>query len=319
MTERGGKRATTEAGSVVDPRNYTAKAATDATYNLAEGIIWDDHANLVRWVDIWNGRVLTGSLTGHRITEISEVSLTTTAGAVALAQDGGLLVAAGRGLATISPFGELSMGPGLLGDRTDVRLNDGTVDRFGAFVVGTLSLAERTDEEVLLRVWPDGRAETLRAGIGLSNGVAFSPAGDTIYHVDTFAGTVSRHSYGDAPLDPNEPWVTVLDELPAPPDGLTVDAEGALWVAQWGGGSVRRYSPTGEFLAVVHVDAAQASCPAFIGPGLLTLAITTAQEGLDAITDQAGAIFLADVGTAGLAAQRWAGSTEHPYWKAETT
>lgn len=318
MTEHGCQRATTEAGSRVAPRSYTAIAATDATYNLAEGILWDDDANLVRWVDIWKGRVLSGSLSGHRITDIREVSLTSTAGAVALAEDGGLLVAAGRCLATISPSGELSMGPDLLGNRTDVRFNDGTVDRFGAFVVGTLSLAERTDEEVLLRVWPEGRTETLRACIGLSNGVAFSPAGDTIYHVDTFAGTVSSHSYSDAPLDPEEPWVTVLNELPAPPDGLTVDAEGALWVAQWGGGSVRRYSPTGEFLAEVHVDASQASCPAFIGPGLSTLAITTAQEGLDAITDQAGAIFLADVGTAGLPARRWAGSTDRPYWKAET-
>lgn len=298
---------------------YEATAATDAAYNLAEGILWDDRTNLVRWVDIWQGRVLSGSLCGNRILDVTEVSIGSTAGAVALAEDGGLLVAAARSLATISPTGELSMGPDLLNDRTEVRFNDGSADPFGAFVVGTLSLSERTDEEELLRVWPDGTVEVLRSGIGLSNGVAFSPTGETIYHVDTLAGTVSSHSYRSGPFDRNEPWATVLDDLPATPDGLTVDADGALWVAQWGGASVRRHAVTGELLAVVNVDAAQASCPGFIGPGLRTLAITTAQEGLSNLTDQAGALFVADVDTSGLPTHRWAGSTVNPYWKASTT
>lgn len=296
-----------------------ATAATPAEYNLAEGILWDGRASRVRWVDIWKGRVLSGALDHGSITDVHETIIGETAGAVALAQDGGLLIAAARGLATVSPTGDISHGPDLLGERTDVRFNDGTVDPHGAFVVGTLSLTERTDEEILLRVWPDGRTETLREGIGLSNGVAFSPDGATIYHVDTFAGTVSQHSYSPAPFNPDEPWVTVLTRLPAYPDGLTVDAEGALWVAQWGGSSVRRHTPTGALLAVVTVDAAQASCPGFIGPNLDTLAITTAQEGLDTLNDQAGAIFLADVGVSGLPPHRWAGSTTTPQWRKGNT
>ena len=123
--------------------------------------------------------------------------------------------------------------------------------------------------------------ETLRSGIRLSNGIAFSPDGGTIYHVDTIANTISRHSYGPGPFDHDEPWVVVLQDLPAYPDGLTVDSDGMLWVAQWGGSSVRRHAPTGELLDIVEVDATQASCPAFVGPDLDTLAITTAQEGLD--------------------------------------
>lgn len=296
-----------------------ATAATPAEYNLAEGILWDDRARLVRWVDIWKGRVLSGALDHGSITDVHETIIGETAGAVALAQDGGLLIAAARGLTTVSPTGDISRGPDLLGERTDVRFNDGTVDPHGAFVVGTLSLTERTDEEVLLRIWPNGRIETLREGIGLSNGVAFSPDGARIYHVDTFAGTVSQHSYGPAPFNPEEPWVTVLTGLPAYPDGLTVDAEGALWVAQWGGASVTRHAPTGELLAVVEVDATQASCPGFVGRNLGTLAIATAQEGLDAINDQAGAIFLADVGVSGPPPHRWAGSTTNPQWRKGNT
>lgn len=108
----------------------------------------------------------------------------------------------------------------------------------------------------------------------------------------------------------------ILTDLSHYPDGLTVDAEGMLWVALWGGASVRRHAPTGELLEVVQVDAAQVSCPAFLGPEQLsTLGITTAQEGLETWADQAGALFVADVGVAGLPVPRWRGSTTTPYWQ----
>ena len=70
------------------------------------------------------------------------------------------------------------------------RFNDGSVDPQGRFVVGTLALGAETGAEVLLRVSADGTVETLRSGIRLSNGIAFSPDGGTIYHVDTVANTV---------------------------------------------------------------------------------------------------------------------------------
>lgn len=292
-----------------------ATPATDAAYELAEGIIWDDRAGLVRWVDINAGRVLHGGLRDGRIVDIAAVDIGQTTGAVALAEDGGLLVAAARGLAAVSADGAVSIGPDLLGERRDVRLNDGAVDPQGRFVVGTLALGAETGDEVLLRISPDGSVETLRTGIRLSNGVAFSPDGGTIYHVDTLANTVSRHSYGDGAFDHDEEWMPILRDLPHFPDGLTIDAEGMLWVALWGGFSVRRHAPTGELLDVVEVDAAQVSCPAFLGPGLTTLGITTAQEGLASGPDRAGALFTADVGVAGLSVPRWRGSTTTPYWQ----
>jgi sugar lactone lactonase YvrE len=293
---------------------FHAEPATAAEYELSEGILWDDRAARVRWVDIWKGRVLSGALHDGRIFDITSTGLGQTAGAVALAEDGGLLVAAARSLATISVDGAVSFGPDLLGERTDTRLNDGSVDPQGRFLVGTLALGDETGQEVLLRVSADGTVETVRSGIRLSNGIAFSPDGGTIYHVDTVANTVCRHSYGPGPFDHDEPWVTVLEGLPHFPDGLTVDSDGMLWIAQWGGASVRRHAPTGELLGIVEVDATQASCPAFVGPHLATLAITTAQEGLKDWTDSSGAIFLADVGATGLPVPRWRGSTTTPSW-----
>lgn len=304
---------------------HTGLVATDLRYELGEGVIWDDREHLVRWVDIWNGIVLSGGLRDGRIVNVTELSLAElslgeTVGAVALADDGGLLVAANRRLATISVAGDVSFGPDLLGARTGVRLNDGSVDPQGRFVVGTLSHTGKTVDdrgvEQLLRVSADGQIEVLREGIRLSNGVAFSPDGRMIYHVDTISQTVSSHSYGSGAFSTLEPWRTVLNanDLPNVPDGITVDATGALWVAQWEGSSVRRHAPTGELLDVVSVDATQVSCPGFVGPLLDSLAITTAHEGVATATNQAGALFLAEVNVSGLPAHRWAGSTTIPYW-----
>lgn len=296
---------------------YAGAAATDPIFDLAEGILWDDRAGLVRWVDIWAGRVHSGRLEAGAIVEIATLELGQTAGAVALADDGGLLIAAARGLAAVSPGGAVSFGPDLLGDRRDVRFNDGFVDPQGRFVVGSLALGAETGDEVLLRISPDGGVEQLRDGIRLSNGVAFSPDGGTIYHVDTYAGTVSRHSYGPRGFDTDEPWAVVLDDLPHYPDGLTVSTDGSLWVAQFGGSSVRRHASSGELLDVVTIDATQATCPAFVGPDLDILAITSGQEGMTSWSDHSGAIFLADVGAIGLPVPRWAGSTTTPYWHHE--
>lgn len=295
-----------------------ARPATEAIFELAEGVIWDDRAGLVRWVDIWAGRVLSGRLDGDRIVGVDTLELGQTAGAVALAEDGGLLVAAARGLATISPSGEVSVGPDLLGDRRDVRLNDGSVDPQGRFVVGTLALGDETGQEVLLRVSPDGAVETLRSGIRLSNGIAFSPDGAAIYHVDTAAGTVSRHTYGPGSFDLDEPWLVIIDELPHSPDGLTTSADGDLWIAQFGGSGVLRYSSAGERIGEVSIDATQATCPGFVGPGRDILAITSAQEGLGTWSDHSGAIFLAHSGATGLPVPRWRGSTSTPSWKEST-
>jgi sugar lactone lactonase YvrE len=296
-------------------KTFTASAATPPQYELAEGVIWDDFHGLVRWVNIWAGEILSAILEAGLLTSITATRVGQTAGAVALAADGGILVAGARGLITISPEGIRTDGPDLLGDRVHVRFNDGAVDPHGRFIVGTVSLGEPTGGEQLLRISPDGTMEVLRSDVQLSNGIAWSPDGQTIYHVDTLARTVSSHPYdaGDF-IDPAH-WQTVLDDFPALPDGLTVDSEGMLWVAQWGGGCVLCYTPQGELLASVEVDATQVSCAGFVGPGLDTLAITTATEGLSHDTgDASGAIFVADVGVRGVPENRWRGSTRSPGW-----
>ena len=77
---------------------------------------------------------------------------------------------------------------------------------------------------------------------------------------------------------------------------------------------MRRYALTGELLDIVTVDATQASCVGFVGAGLTTLAITTAQQGLASVTDSSGAIFITEASVPGVPEHRWSGSTTQPYW-----
>jgi len=273
-------------------RTSHARLAGPQRYSLAEGIIWDDRAGQAVWVDIHNGDLVRDL--DHPVA----VHLDTTVGAVALAEDGGLLVAGHRGLIAIAADGAVSRGPDLVGAAS--RLNDGVVDPQGRFIVGSGALSGRSDDQVLLRVSPDGTVETLREGLSLSNGLAFSADG-TLFHVDTWVKTIS--ALRDGSWQP----VLVLDDYP---DGITIDNDDHLWVALYGTGSARRYTLDGELLETVTIDTPEATCVGFLPQGL---AITS---GAESATDaNAGAIFIADVDAVGKPEHRWAGSTTTPYWK----
>jgi len=273
-------------------RTSRARLAGPQRYSLAEGILWDDRAGHAVWVDIHNGDVVRDL--DHPVA----VHLDTTVGAVALAEDGGLLVAGHRGLIAIAADGVISTGPDLVGVAS--RLNDGIVDPQGRFIVGSGALSGRSDDQVLLRVSPDGNVETIREGLSLSNGLAFSADG-TLFHVDTWVKTIS------ALRDQSWQPVLVLDDYP---DGITIDSDDHLWVALYGTGSVRCYTLDGELLETVTIDTPEATCVGFLPQGL---AITS---GAESATDaNAGAIFIASVEAKGRTENRWTGSTTTPYWR----
>lgn len=294
----------------------TARPATAVRDALGEGVLWDDRRKEIVWVDVLNGTIVRGRLLSTESVQItSSIGLDGFVGAVALAQDGGMLAAGTRGLVAVSPEGDISYGPDLLDERTDVRWNDGSVDPQGRFLVGSLALTEPSASERLLRIDAGGNTDVLRTGIALSNGIGFSPDGGTIYHVDSLAATVAAHSYGPGPFRTNEPWNIVLDGFDATPDGLTVDTDGHLWVAEWGAGRVRQFRTDGTVLQSVKVNAPQTTCPAFVGDGLDILAITTAATGLDQPARAgSGFLHLAHPGAKGQPTPRWPGSTRNPFW-----
>jgi sugar lactone lactonase YvrE len=298
---------------------FRAVPASDDRYGLGEGPLWDAGRNRVLWVDINAGEVHSGILAGLRVIHESVLAFAGTVGAVVSSVRGELLVAGARGLQTVSPEGVVSRGTQILaGDRAS-RLNDGACDPAGRFLVGSLALDDRLRQEVLVRVEDDGTILVIDDDLGLANGLAFTPAGDQLYSVDTMAGIVWIRDYEahTGAIGRRREFL----RLDGKPDGLCADTEGNLWIAIWGAGEVRCYSAAGEQRALVDVAAPNTTSVAFVGAGLDRLMVTTASEELsDAQLTRypdSGRLFIADVGVRGLVVHPWAGtvvaaSTERP-------
>lgn len=295
-----------------DPTVFVAEPAGPDRFLLGEGPVWDPERERLLWVDIENGRVHSGVLDGDRIQPREVVDVGGQVGAAVWAQDGTLLVAAQRGLLTITPDGARSPFATLLPDGRESRLNDGSCDPAGRFLVGSMAMDDRTGEEYLWRVEADGAITTVDDDLTLSNGLGWSPDGTTMYSVDTAANIVWARQYDvrDGSFGARRALFAVSG---GDPDGLCVDAEGNLWVAIWGGGEVRCYAPSGQVLSTVRVDRApHTSCPAFAGPDLDLLVITTARTGLtpEELRSSAagsGLLYTARVGVSGAPVPYWAG------------
>ena len=295
-------------------KRFHAVPASQHTYGLGEGPVWDADHDRVLWVDINAGEVHRGTLSAQGVREVGVLHLQETVGAVVSARDGELLIAGARRLYRVAPDGAVTPGPELITRRTASRLNDGGCDPDGRFLVGSLALDDRAGAEVLVRVDQEGGIEMIDQDLGMSNGLAFSPAGDQLYNIDTSARVVWIRAY-----DSRSGAVGHRQEflrVDGSPDGMCVDVEGNLWIAIWGAGEVRCYSAGGAPLAVVEVPAPNTTSVAFAGPALDTLLITTAAEQLGdaqrARYPDSGRLFTAQVEIDGLPVASWAGAGAWP-------
>ncbi|MFC4065100.1 SMP-30/gluconolactonase/LRE family protein [Actinoplanes subglobosus] len=278
---------------------HVSRVASDAGFLLGEGPVWDAARQRLLWVDIMAGDVHEGRLGADgRIVTTGVWSFEQSVGAVAVAETGDLLVAQRETLTRVHTDGRRTPLARVLPEGSPGRLNDGAVDPDGRFLVGSLG----NDREVLVR-FEGGGCTVIDDDLTLSNGLAWSPAGDRFYSVDTLSRTVYVRDYPDGA---RSVLFTVADGYP---DGLCVDAAGNLWLAVWGGGRVECRSAEGELLAVVEVDAPHTSSVAFAGPELDVLVITTATQDLSpgdlARHPSSGRLFTARVGT----------GLRTPYWR----
>ncbi|MDR5751656.1 MULTISPECIES: SMP-30/gluconolactonase/LRE family protein [unclassified Caballeronia] len=190
------------------------------------------------------------------------------------------------------------------------RLNDGRCDRQGRFVFGTKhDVAQAEAIGGFYRLNADLSLERLPlADCAISNSIAFSPDGATMYYCDS----PTRHIRAcDYPTFANDRLFVKLSDADGVPDGSTVDRDGGLWNAQWGGARVVRYAPDGRETARIDVPSAQPSCVAFGGAALDTLFVTSARVGLDEAALQrdphAGGVFIATPAASGIAEPVFAG------------
>jgi sugar lactone lactonase YvrE len=291
-----------------------ASPASAAPAEHGEGPVWDDAAQELVWVDITGGMVRRGRLQGDDVVDVAEHRGGDTVGFVVPAAAGGWLLGAGAGISRLTAEGGSSVlieltGEGLSEEEGGTRMNDGACDRAGRFFGGTMAFDERRGAGTLYRLDLDGTVSTVLDGLTISNGLGWSPDDATVYLSDSGAAQVWAFDYDLASGSFGQRRVLLdLGEDPdGVADGLTVDDEGCLWTALWGGGQVRRYSPAGELLAVVDVPGVQntTSC-AFAGD---LLVISTSRHGLDddarAAQPDAGRLFTVRAGVTGPPA--------HPY------
>lgn len=165
----------------------------------------------------------------------------------------------------------------------DTRSNDGRADRQGGFWFGTMGKKAETGAGVIWR-WYRGELRPLFREISIPNSICFAPDGTAAHFSDTAQGKVMKVALDSAGWPKGEPVVWLdLARAGLNPDGAVIDAEGRFWNAQWGAGRVACYGADGSFLQAVETPGAtQSSCPAFGGPDLTTLFVTTALEHMDA-------------------------------------
>lgn len=277
---------------------------------LCEGPVWDARTGRLSFVDILAGTV-------HAVDPDSgareQWRLGQPVGAIAPRAGGGWVAAVERGFQRYDgdwrPDGSLVPAP----EQPDgTRFNDGACDPRGRFWAGTLAYDGTREVASLYRYDPDGTVTRMLGGVTNSNGIGWSPAGDWMYNVDTGTGAVDRLRFdGDSGTVSRRETLIAVPPADGLPDGLTVDAEGFLWLALWGGGAVRRYAPDGTLDRVVPVPAGQVTKPAFGGTGLSELYITSAWEGLSTVERQAqllaGSVFRHRPGVAGRRPYAFAG------------
>jgi sugar lactone lactonase YvrE len=291
-------------------KRFPAFAASDSRYGLAEGPVWDADRNRALWVDVNAGTVHRGRFEHGRVSEEHRAVVDHTVGAVVTSAAGDLLVAGARCLHTVTVDGTIHRGPRLIPSERASRFNDGGCDPQGRFLVGSLALDARHGEESLIRLEETGTVTVLDDDLTLSNGLAFAPDGALLYSVDTTPGTVWKRPYEPltGAVGPRAEFLHIDDGLP---DGLCVDSAGNLWIAIWGAGEIRCFTPAGDPLATVEVPAPNTSSVAFIGPRLDTLLITTAAEQLSTAQldhfPDSGRLFTAAVGVLGAPVAPWAG------------
>ena len=286
------------------------EVAVAAGAELGERPFWDAGRACLMWVDID-----AGHLHQHRPGAGDEIVLDLSGealGAAAPRRGGGYVLATAAGFRLTGPIGRgggveasgargggveasgvrgggvgasrLKLEEGALrppGMAADTRFNDGACDPAGRFWAGTVTEDVRPGAGALYRLDPDGTVTTVLDGVTESNGLGWSLDGGTFYFIDSGEPEPRIRAFGFEAASGELGRSRDLARFPGGgpvPDGLVVDAEGTLWVAIWGAGQVHRYAPDGELLAVLPVPTSQPTCPAFGGPGLDVLYLTTAWQ-----------------------------------------
>jgi sugar lactone lactonase YvrE len=269
---------------------------------LGEGPLWDPVRSVVWWVDILGGDIYCydPATQSDRVWHTGRM-----VSAMATRADGSLLIAWQDGLGSFDPAsGGIDLLLGVEENTPTNRFNDGKVDPAGRFWAGTMELDGAHGEGTLYRVDPDLRCTPMIEHVSISNGLGWSLDERLMYYVDTPTRRIDVFDFDpESGTVENRRGFVRIPESDGTPDGLTVDADGHVWVALFGGWSVHRYAPDGTLSGRIDLPVSNITSCTFGGEGLADLFITTATSGLTEkdLKEQpfAGALFRVRPGVVG--------------------
>ncbi|MFB7198550.1 SMP-30/gluconolactonase/LRE family protein [Streptomyces sp. NPDC056121] len=269
------------------------EVAVRAEATLGEGPTWDAEAGRLIWVDILGSRVHTyDPATGRRTVMATEQHV---GAAKPRAGGAGLVVNLRDGIGLYGPGGtdfrwlHRDPVPGRRG-------NDAAIAPDGSLWAGSMAYDESPGGGNLVRIAADGTATEILDDVTVSNGTGWSPDGSLMYYVDTPTRRIDVFDF-DGRQAVRRREFAVVEEGAGHPDGLTVDADGCVWVALWDGSALRRYTPSGALDRVVELPVKRPTACAFGGADLTDLYVTSARVGLDAPSPYAGSLLvLRDLG-----------------------
>jgi len=280
---------------------FSSECIPNTSGDLGEGLLWDDRNQTIMWVDAFK-KIVNVWNPATKETKSKEFDSLVTS--IAKREFGGYVVAAGLKLIEINENLELTNESPLEMPFDNVRTNDGNVDINGNYWVGAFANDAKPHQGNLRRISPNLDSKVFLKDITIANGMDWSPDNKIFYYIDTPTKKVSRFKFNTETSEIEDELEAInVSQYSGAPDGMCVDALGNLWVAFWGGGCVRSFSPSGELLAQVDVAATLVTNCAFGGPDLSTLYITCAvasyEDFVKGDEPLAGSLFKADVGAEG--------------------
>ena len=281
--------------------NMSWTTAAQCNDVLGESPVYLPDEEVLAWVDI--GRALWHRLdlkTSQVETHTFETALT----GFSPVQEGGFIGAFADGIAYFDAAGH--RGPWLhqpeLG-RSDNRFNDAGTDPHGRFIAGSMNMAGQGEAGALYQIKSSGTLTRIKSGIGIANTIAFSPDGTTFYTADTAKGELAAYHYDPetGEMGGKVSSFNPSSALPGAPDGSTVDAEGYIWNARWGGSCIVRLAPDGSTDRLIPLPVRNPTSCTFVGDSLFVTTSTWDFTDEDfAAEPLAGALLCLDVGVRGL-------------------
>ncbi len=258
----------------------TAEPVGDVAAVLGEGPYWRPEDEALLWVDVVRGHLhMTRVQPGETITiELDMVS------AAFPAVGGGIITAGGHRLMLRATRPGEGWAGRIIAEapvKEGIRFNDASVDPAGRVWVGSMDVKEKEPLGTLYRLDSGGTLTPVVKGATVSNGIGWSPDGTRMYYNDSPLRRIDMFDYDQATGEAYQGRMFAdLSGADGFPDGLTVDADGYVWVAMFAGGALRRFTPAGHQDAVIPLPVSQPTSCAFGGPGMADLFVTTAYRDL---------------------------------------